>query len=217
MAECWEAFSLNRNVNTLDEHSFTSYRQSLVKESEINAEPVGAVTLSKRGALPSVTPPAKRAHTPSHHTPSALDAVFSGRRVSLTPAPPQLSQTSNSNLPKYGDRQNAGKVVTTFNPRNLESLAVKEHRRRCTVSYDFDTNVSKPYRHMFTTLEERANALERQLVEMEDELIQTLGLDTEGEMGLAPLEQVGVPRQEKITCIGRVCNAVSLPKNFILF
>jgi DNA polymerase alpha subunit B len=55
---------------------------------------------------------------------------------------------------------------------------------------------------MFTPLDERAKALDRQLVELGDAMVKQYGLGQE-----IPLEGVGVPRQEVICCIGRICNA----------
>jgi hypothetical protein len=52
-------------------------------------------------------------------------------------------------------------------------------------------------------LDERAKALDRQLVELGDAMVKQYGLGQE-----IPLEGVGVPRQEVICCIGRICNAV---------
>jgi hypothetical protein len=58
---------------------------------------------------------------------------------------------------------------------------------------------------MFTTLEERAKILDDQLVTMGEEIMEScLGGDD-----VAELEAVGVPRQDKVTCVGRICNEVS--------
>lgn len=228
MAECWEAFSINRNLKTLDERAFASYRMDLIKNSDTVPDvPPGAVvsrpSLSGKrdvDGLPAVTPPAKRFNANlSNNSSSAVDQVgassvsSSNRRVSLSPAPP-TSLSSQSQLPKYNERTNAGKVVHTFNPANLMALETETTSvaaPRCTVSLDFPSNVTQPYRHMFTPIEERARVLDQQLVEMGEIMTERFGLGQSSEESpndeVAGLEAVGVPRQEKICCIGRICNA----------
>lgn len=225
MAECWEAFSLNRNLKDLDEHSFESYRKALIKEfgtginggsAEIVTASSGAITsLGKRTPLPSVTPPAKRAHQASlQHQAQRTPATSSdqARRISYSPAPPgALGSATPSNRPKYGDRDNAGKVIATYNPRNLDSLVLPNpgNHHRCKISYDFETNVTSRYRHLFSTIDDRSKALDRHLTQLGDAMIEKYGLgkEQENENGIAGLEGVGVPRQEKICCIGRICNS----------
>jgi hypothetical protein len=233
IAECWEAFSLNKNLTALDDHNFAGYQLALSKDSDNSSFSMdtGAVVsrpnLGKRQSrspsntdgesLPSVTPPSKRFNvTFDDSTYSAVDAVASNRRVSLSPAPPGiLSQTPISTLPKYGERKDVGKVVVTFNPNKLEaaeSTSAISSAPKCTVSTDFVTNVQEAYRHMFTPLEERAKVLDQHLVDMGEVMVERYGLgkqDEDNETGIAGLEAVGVPRQDMVCCIGRVCNAVS--------
>lgn len=236
IAECWEAFSLNKNLTVLNDHNFAGYQLALSKDSDKSsfAMDTGAVVsrpaLGKRQSrspiadgesLPSVTPPSKRFNVTfdDDSTFSAVDAVASNRRVSLSPAPPGIfSQTHNSTLPKYGERKEAGKVVLTFNPNKLEATTTESigvtpmsSAPKCTVSTDFVTNVQEAYRHMFTPMEERAKALDQHLVDMGEVMVERYGLgkqDEDNETGIAGLEAVGVPRQDMVCCIGRVCNAV---------
>lgn len=229
MAETWEAFSLNRNVPELNEISMASFRKVLVKDSDVSAElllnnkPPGAVvsrpSLGKHTAdgLPAVTPPAKKFHAiASNQTPAAgalLQSYGGKRRVSMTPGPPFSLNETSSNLPKYSERTNAGKVLVTYNPNQLEAASSsKRSTPKCSISYDFPTNVKKPYRHMFTTVQERAKALDRHLVELGVHMMERYGIqeatDETSETGIAPLEAVGVPRQDAICCIGRICNSV---------
>jgi hypothetical protein len=231
IAECWEAFSLNKNLTILNDHCFPGYQLALSKDSNKSsfALDTGAVvsrpTLGKRQSpntdgesLPSVTPPSKRSNVAfDASTYSAVDAIASKRRVSLSPAPPGiLTDSPPSTLPKYGERKEAGKVVVTFNPNKLEatesSSAIQTSSSpKCNVSTDFATNVQEPYRHMFTPLEERAKALDQHLVDLGEVMVERYGLgkqDEENETGIAGLEAVGVPRQDVVCCIGRICNAV---------
>jgi hypothetical protein len=232
IAECWEAFSLNKNLTTLNEHSLPGFQLALSKDSNKSsfALDTGAVVsrpmLGKRQSpntdgesLPSVTPPSsKRSNvTFPDSTYSAVDAIASKRRVSLSPAPPKLlADSPPSTLPKYGERKEAGKVVVTFNPNKLEatessSATPASSSPKCNVSTEFVTNVQEPYRHMFTPMEERAKALDQHLVDLGEVMVERYGLgkqDEENETGIAGLEAVGVPRQDVVCCIGRICNAV---------
>ena len=49
MAECWEAYSLNKNTTSLDEHSFAAYRAQLIKISDVDmADAAGAVIVQQQ-------------------------------------------------------------------------------------------------------------------------------------------------------------------------
>ena len=242
---CWEAFSVNKKIKALTDHSWQSFSAVLRKEADKNPssgntpmneedddDAEGAVVrrrgLGKRQAgspadsngLALVTPPTKRTATNSRSTLSAVDVI------ATTAQTPVSVKSNNSipppNLPRYEERTGAGKVILTYNPNNLEATASSEEKqhRKCDIFLDsFDTNVSEPYRHLFTTMEDRAKALDQQLVRMEQILMQRYNIGTDNDMpdsgngeqndnAIAPLEVVGVPRQEKICNIGRICNAV---------
>ena len=196
----------------------------------------------KRPVLPAVTPPASKQQRLPNTAASATSSTSSSSRVSLSPAPPgslaaAAASTAARSLPKYEERKGAGQVVVTFDPHQVGVGAsvspLPSTQPKCTVSYEFPTNVSASYRHMFTTLTERAHALDQQLVDTSRVLMQRYGLaaaeatavaehkdgDEQEEKasgggtstsanGIAPLEAVGIPRQEPICCIGRICNAV---------
>lgn len=222
LAECWAAYSLNKNVQELDSHSFESFRTQVIKECGDKVGEIGngavITRVGKRQSaatnIPSVTPPSKR---PNIAGKSADDNSTSN---SMDPAPPSALRSSDSvpvlNLEKYEDRREPGKVVKTFNPDMLDASAFTARKStKCTVSYaDFESNVKESYRHMFTTNDERANALDRHLVEMGDQMIERYNLGQINEVDesadVAGLEAVGIPRQDKICCIGRICNSVSL-------
>jgi hypothetical protein len=222
MATCWEAFSFNKKVETLNEKSFLNYRTAIIKDSDsidrvIGSEQTssGAIMSVKRDAIPSVTPPAKRFHAASQETASSaestsVDRMTTNRRVSLSPGPPILMATLSAlgNVPKYSERQGVGKVVATFNPNNFEALPPNVATTRCRISYDFDTNAKASYRHLFTPLQERAKALDRHTMKLSEAMIQRYNLGTEKEGEVAPLESVGVPRQDVVCCIGRICSSV---------
>ena len=209
MAECWEAYSLSKNLKELDKHSFKGFRVQLQKESDSNTMDVdGAVRPVTKRERPSVITPAsnKRQHQGTLDT-SGGDSEF--RRISLSPDDPVV-QPKKSDLPAYSERKGSGQVVATFNPKELPEIEAPSisSKPKCIVSYnEFETNVKEPYRHMFTALEERSRQLERLLVEKHDEFGEIFDFGSEN---LAELEAVGVPRQDTICCIGRICNAVRL-------
>lgn len=210
LATTWEAFSLNTKVTELTDLSFQAYRNAVIKDydSAIISRP----GLGKRHGLPMVTPDAKRLQHlhPSDDTrnpTSAIDAIASTRRVSVSPnkalAP---HQDPAIQMPSYEERTGVGKVVVAYHPKQaLKAEHVPASGKpRCTISTDFETNLTKAYRHMFTPLEERARILDDHLMSMGDKIMESL--DSED---VADIEAVGVPRQEKVTCIGRICNEVS--------
>ena len=207
MADCWEAFSLTKNIEQLTSHTFQAYRNELIKDSEVAVAPTAVQT---RNAQRMVTPPtAKRQKTdpkPTTTSSSSVDSV-ANNAVSSPKRPPPMA------LPKYNDRTRVGQVVASYHAETLPPMKTEASSTRtsprCQVStQEFETNVDKPYRYMFTTMEERAAALENHLKRVGNEIIDTYGISN-GDNGIAPLEQVNVPRQDKICCVGRVCNEVS--------
>ena len=243
IAECWECYSINKDVSELTDHSFPAFRLALIKDSDnvdmdvvkemgkgavVSRPSLGekrqGVTTADDGSIPSVTPPAKRSGVTFDKTPVASSGDWGGdrlsisRRISLSPAPPgALLDSRTVKLPRYGERQAAGKVVSEFDPNKLDTsveLPSTTTAPRCTISQEFETNVKKRYRHMFTTLEERSKALDDHMVELGDVMVKRYGLgkheddEEDNETGIAGLENVGVPRQDKICCIGRICNEV---------
>ena len=251
MAECWEAFSINRNVKELNEVSFKSYREQLIKDCSDDSvlrkvTEAGAVIARpslkhKADALPTVTPPAKRLSqqqrnntTDSNKSPASnqqLPASFSSsdknRRISLSPGRPVPSSSmgltpSHHHVHSYAQRQGSGDVVFSYRPESMAGMeivpATNKAAPKCQVRHQhFDTNVQTPYRRFFTSTADRAQALDRQLLELGQDICERFGLNTADETGdstdvdpsaIAGLEAVGVPRQVKVTNIGRICNAV---------
>jgi hypothetical protein len=229
MAECWEAFCMNRNMKELNETSFKSYREQLIKDCDHaglrKALDSGAVVArpalgnnNKRDGLPAVTPPAKRLHGAD-----GLAAAFSSsssdrnRRISLSPDPPSAASktTTTPTSQSYELRKGAGQVVESYRPEACPELAAANDKKApsCQITYKhFETNVQKPYRRLFTTIDDRAQALDKQLVHMGQEISSRfgLGLETDGDedCAVAGLEAVGIPRQVKITNVGRICSVV---------
>jgi hypothetical protein len=188
-------------------------------EDDFPSSQGSVLTTSATHSLPHVTPPAKRFHPAPDDSSSALSQKG---RVSLSPGPPvnlaaHSSASALGTRIKYDDRKSVGQVVATYKPQNElttpPSITRSSSSPKCSLEYvSFSTNVREPYRHMFTTLDERADALDQHLVERGEEMVDRYNLgaaEEDGQGDVAPLEAVGVPRQESICCIGRICNAVS--------
>jgi DNA polymerase alpha subunit B N-terminal len=238
MAECWEAYSLTKNVTSLDSHSFPAFRLKLMKDVEnpvalaalVNDDRNSAVrvTAYKRDMSSAVITPAHLNNRKRPSTTGSDDDVSTSadyRRISLSPTTPAISFSStrtttfSSSAPQttYGERQGAGKVVVSYTPSSrtdspttaVDGSATSNNKGRpkCIISTAFDTNALEPYRHWFTVFEDRSMALDLQLRQHSD------FFDTHYNFGseqIAALEAIGIPRQETICCIGRICNAVRL-------
>lgn len=202
LAEIWESHSLNKNVAELNDITIKAFRASVHKDAPGTTE-TAVITLpclSKRSGLPMVTPPTKRLNSGPLTTP--IPAVEAISRVSMSPLVP-LAKIS-----AYNERNSAGKVLMTFNPRNFEKSASPTLTTpRCEVSTSFTTNLTKPYRHMFTPLQEKARILDDHLVYMGEEIVNHYAIGQDE--GIAEIEAVAVPRQDKVCCLGRICNEVS--------
>jgi hypothetical protein len=225
-------------VTELNELTFAAYRNALVKvspEGAVQTRP--ALGKRQTGTGPSamlVSPsPTKRSNKNHKDGLSAVDALIAddSARVSLSPSSKKnvIPRTPTPKkvpikLPLFSERPNVGSVVATYNPHKLPALEQKEGAatRLCDVEYDqFDTNVMGPYRYMFSPLEDRVKALDDRILEMGEEMQEKFGLkaketndtntndDNNGDE-VAPIQAVGVPGQDGVCCIGRICNEVSL-------
>ena len=227
IAECWEAYSLTKKVNTLDTHSFPAFRLKLIKDVDnplalatiVNDDKNSAVrvTATKRDMSSAVITPAhlNNKKRPSSNSSESTSSDF--RRVSFSPSAAKLSFSSTTTTSSFGDRQGSGKVVVTFNPSartvtptspiETKATGTLERRPKCAITTTFDTNVTEPYRHWFTVMDDRALTLDLQLQQHTDMFNKQYNF---GSDQIAALEVIGIPRQETICCIGRICSAVSL-------
>jgi hypothetical protein len=192
-----------------------------------------------------VTPPTAKRHqsggaeASQNKNSSSLSSSSSVDQVAIQGgASPVAIKKSTIPLPKYEERTKVGQVVVAYpsNRTNTQDDRNTKMGARCVItSNDNDVgkyNVTKPYRHMFTTMEDRAMALEKMLVDRKEAIINYHGLSTEPVSSsndntedpdahddddlqgvFAPMEEVNVARQEKITCLGRICNEVSSRNN----
>lgn len=150
----------------------------------------------------------------------------------VTTYPPNQSSDGSSNISssntKTGRRRcvlststttKTGESTSTWNEENGNKEEEKEKEDTNDITRH---NITKRYRHMFTTMDDRATALEKHLVQMKDAIVNDIGNEinennsnkeknnnmnsNENDEGPAPFEEVNVPRQDPSTCIGRVCN-----------
>jgi hypothetical protein len=206
LAEIWESYSLNKDVSELNDITFKAFRAYVHKDAPGAADTavISRTALSKRYGPTIVTPPAKRVQPRDPR--ASVSHVGEVAGISASPESPNAPPI---NFLAYNERTGAGKVILSFNPRTLaKSESTESGKRRCEVDTSFSTNVKKPFRHMFTTIEEKSHALDEHLLSMGEEIINryAIGLDE----GIADLEAVAVPRQDKVCCIGRICNEVRL-------
>jgi DNA polymerase alpha subunit B len=192
--ETWEAYSLTKNQRSLDAHSFAGFRQRLIQSSH---------------AMPdissSTTTPAKTAVVAMEVTPPSEN-----RRVSL-------ESTTTSSSPaaaryRYESRTGSGQVVLNY----TASLYQKDDKIDTSDAIlpvewkSIATNLVQPVRHMFCPPDQRARVLNQILHDLGTQIMEQLS-GNEDEMNdhaaVAPLEVVGVPRPEKITCVGRIVPA----------
>jgi hypothetical protein len=185
-------------------------------------------TKRQQTTLPNVTPPAKKVNNASkgQEKKGILSSIDNCSGIAMSPSLPPPKHIKDENATKsdkYGTRTDSGKIISSFTPSNLTRATRQKNQLgpKCTLSsVEFNTNVRESYRHMFTTIDERSAALEKHLQYVGDYMIDRYNLGTlecrsENDISvtnddIAGIEEVGVPRQEKVCCIGRICNSVSL-------
>jgi hypothetical protein len=195
LAEIWEAYSLTKNVQMLDAHSFAAFRLKVMNNADVRMNDSAVKVVSM------VTP---------HANHKFGDPM---RRVSLSPAAPQFAPTTSSSstlLSSYSERKDAGKVLcqrdATLRSSSMDVPQTIVPKCRISTELFQSSNVPGPYRHWYTVLDDRSAALDRQYHAHVDAMSSLYPFGTEGQ--LAALEEVGVPRQETVCCIGRIVNVV---------
>lgn len=219
LAEAWEAHSLTKNVNVLDDVSFAAYRSSLSGLAGENNNRVVGTSSAKRKAGPnSVTPTpnktkVKRENEQQQQPATPSSSALAGKNILITP----------TKTPTYKERTNQGAVVSTYNPHNLPAAAASSNGSHVSASIQYHPAASHPtksYRHMFTPLEARAQVLEDRLATMTEQIQEANSDDTavkqEADAFAASVNDstewapVGVPRQNTVRCVGRICNEVRM-------
>lgn len=233
VAECWDAVSMTHNLKTLDGHAWTTLRSALMKLTDDGVAPPsvsssGVVQIRRKVVVsspPSSSSTKQAVVTPSggvktetnvgstSSSTSVRDNSGGQRRISLGPRPPpsSLSLESVRKKAKYEERQGVGTVVASYAPETTTSATTTttpSSAPRCVVEWRSDAaNVTRPYRHLFTTPPETARALEGRLRRLTTLFRENHGFGT-GD--LADWEAVGVPRQDAVCCTGRVCSSVRI-------
>jgi len=109
-----------------------------------------------------------------------------------------------------------------------EKEIILNHRGATIQLHPSATHPKSTYRHMFTPLEKRATALESQLITMSNNICQKYNISSEEDEMIAAMDgivksevdksneedvdslwtPVGLPKQSKVVCVGRICNEV---------
>lgn len=173
--------------------------------------PTPSVPANKRRASSSgagfMSPPSS-ASLPSITGTLSAAAGFTPGGIS-TDSPGQSTPQSAGGAVAYLNRTNAGQKAGAgeHNPalgvRGKFQPSKRFGGARCdlgTLPGTLNINLPTRYRYMYTTLEERARAQEKAMLRLQSDLVErALG---EGGMELTP---VGVPKQETVMVVGRVC------------
>eukprot|EP00970_Alexandrium_tamarense_P000673 scaffold71_cov174-Alexandrium_tamarense.AAC.7 len=166
-------------------------------------------------------------------TPSGKVPISPGMKHPGVASANQITPTAKS-APKYQDRTGTGSLVTSYNPNSLPT-AVEVNaqnadnattQKTCTIQYHPSSThpqpptKSTPFRHMFTPLATRAKALESRILTMSDSICEKYNIKSEEEEmlkyehvsaevvddNMACWTPVGIPKQGKVVCVGRICN-----------
>jgi DNA polymerase alpha subunit B len=138
--------------------------------------------------------------------PKNLMTTVEGASPEFTVSPASITGGAEAPKVTYEQRQNAGQSVVTMNqalgmrgqfePSDRQPLGM-----RCIVDdndVDFE-NVKQRYRYMFTSLDERSRALDKQLIRMQEAMCEMASISPED------LQPVGIPSQETVWVCGRIC------------
>ena len=237
----WEAHSLNTNVEKLEELTFTSFRTALLQVTNRNNANLQTPTPSKTGAVVSRPIMAKR-HLPASpstsnkHPRTEVQSpeanLVSSNHLAQSPLKGDLTSPSSSAVVTpskpttrknqqhlYDNRKNAGQVVMTYNPNQVDVVDnTSQKGRKCTIHQPEEfPHIRQQYRHM--TCPDRATPLNSQLVRLQKELIAEQSIiplsgenDTDAILTMPALEPVGMPRQMDQTNVGRICNSAQTGK-----
>eukprot|EP00804_Cyclotella_cryptica_P020766 CCRYP_016600-RA/>CCRYP_016600-RA protein AED:0.02 eAED:0.02 QI:214/1/1/1/1/1/2/151/650 len=215
----WEAHSLTRQVDTLDDLTFPAFEASVkTQHKKAGTVVITTTALGKRSSSAGVTPsPAPKKHEPDRSGLSAIDSLDSVARSPASKAASPAVTVTPQKSAGYAERTGRGDVVACYNPRGLDE-ARGEGRRRCQISMHGRAKHQTLQGHMFAPLNSRATSLEERLLRMNDAICQEYELKSEEEEMLEcefqSAEQstrsywtpVGVPGQSSVVCVGRVCN-----------
>jgi len=199
LAEAWEAHSLTKNLDELNDVTFNAYRNSLSSNKNVAVVKNGALgkRSSPSGAV-TPTPGAKRVtvKTEANTTTtiarngdkgrnglSAVDNLTTpgGRSTNSAKSPSVKSEGSTPitppKTPKYVNRITAGKFVTSYNPHNLptavEMLAKKSAEEKVVIGQHVGCTVSvhPGAAHPTSTFRHMFTPLEKRSAALEERLL----------------------------------------------
>lgn len=178
----------------------------------LHLQVTGRLLVSQNIPSPDMSALGKRPN-PEYKTPPGterppLAAMRSQHPSTVKKEPSQSLETglTQGSAMAYDDRPNRGQAVLALNEGlgergEFEPSSLKPIGMRCRIkcnNEDFE-NVTGRYRFMFTTLDERARALDRHLLKLQEQLC-ALASIPDGE-----LHPVGVPSQDMVWVCGRIC------------
>jgi len=192
IADNWDAYSMSNDDASHSDANFTSFRTYLTK------------ALSKKSdkkAVPTVDIKKKGDNKRKSEKVNPMGSPIASSKAKLAAG---LSRISTSPAAAYEDRKNVGQVIAHFNTqleeKKVDLNLVTQNKAGVKIDNfnDFGTNVEQKYRYMFTTLPERAKALDTHLVNMGKEMAE--------QFDMKDLCPIGEPRTDTVKVIGRICN-----------
>jgi len=185
------------------------------------------------------TPSGKGAPSPKVKGEPMSAAGGSAAGVSTTVITPMkietIKYTQRTNSGQTVTSYNPNNLPSTSEVLAIKTLGEKEtiqnHRGATIQLHPSSTHPKSTYRHMFTPLEKRATALESQLITMSNNICQKYNISSEEDEMIAAMDgivksevdkisgsedvdslwtPVGLPKQSKVVCVGRICNEVRL-------
>lgn len=163
-------------------------------------------TNKRKNSMPDVT--ASKLSKVAKAPRPAMAAGFTPADTPNTQEPARSLEQSFSQVSgvQYDQRTGSGTTVQTFNEHLTQREAVvvsnrKPYGIRCDINTDRDDfdGVTERYRSMFTSLEERARAMEKHLLSLQR--VMCLAHDISEDQ----LQPVGIPSQDVVWVCGRVC------------
>jgi DNA polymerase alpha subunit B len=214
-----EAFLLETSNENLSIDILGKFDLYLIKETTIASQKIKA-EIKVEGMNKPPLPPSSSSS--SHSAPSPGNSQNIKRqgqfgtpnsqkssKIAFTSTPDGVTPTSTqASTPSYNERQNSGAVVSSHNP-NLEMRGAFQRATqaanilgmRCEISTRVEEceNITQRYRYMFTTLDERARSLDKQLLSLQEQMCEEAHINPDD------IQPIGVPSQTDVWVSGRIC------------
>lgn len=144
-----------------------------------------------------ITPIVKK-QSGSFFSPAVNSAIKQTPRTMHKNSPATFSSPADALKGKFGVRTNSGKVELVYNEKVVPPTKPDprpDDMNRCEI--EIVRGIRAPYKYMNTSLEQRADTLERIINEQTDALVNAHKL-----LDISP---AGIPTQGKVTITGRIC------------